>query len=515
MPSNPILAARREHLPMILLLLAATVVGALFVPHYGLSWDEPDIHRYSDYAIGAYRFLLHPATLPKFDTNLNLYGPGYYLAANLLARCIMAIHPAWSSTDAWHLVYFLTFLAGSLVLYLLARRWMSTLSAFGTALLFISQPLLWGHAFINPKDTPFMVFFAGTVYAGFKMTDDYRSSGRPTGTFPVAAALLGLTSSFRVLGPLAGIIVLGYAAVTLRKKAIGLAATYLFLAALVAYLTWPYLWSSPLSHYLESMQTMAQFPFASNILFDSQVYKATDLPWTYFPTFLGIQLTESALALMGIGLVIALLQAVQRRRAGPLILFAAWFLVPALLIVSTRNPLYDNARQLFFLLPPLFLIAGIALERLFGLLTQPVYRGVALVLMALPGILLTIRLHPYEYVYYNALVGGTGGAYRRFEMDYWGTSFREIAQRLNSSAAPGARVLVFGPDQILAPYTRPDIRVFAPEVQSSMTYDYAVFQTRANLDERHCRDAETLFSVERRGAVFSILKKIPDGSECK
>jgi hypothetical protein len=112
-------------------------------------------------------------------------------------------------------------------------------------------------------------------------------------------------------------------------------------------------------------------------------------------------------------------------------------------------------------------------------------------------------------------VGGTGGAYRRFEMDYWGTSFREIAQRLNSSAAPGARVLVFGPDQILAPYTRPDIRVFAPEVQSSMTYDYAVFQTRANLDERHCRDAETLFSVERRGAVFSILKKIPDGSECK
>ena len=32
------------------------------------------------------------------------------------------------------------------------------------ALLFASQPLIWGHSFINSKDLPFMVFFLASIY---------------------------------------------------------------------------------------------------------------------------------------------------------------------------------------------------------------------------------------------------------------------------------------------------------------------------------------------------------------
>ena len=32
---------------------------------------------------------------------------------------------------------------------------------------------------------------------------------------------------------------------------------------------------------------------------------------------------------------------------------------------------------------------------------------------------LLVRLHPYEYMFYNPLVGGLEGAARRYEMDYW------------------------------------------------------------------------------------------------
>jgi len=37
------------------------------------------------------------------------------------------------------------------------------------------------------------------------------------------------------------------------------------------------------------------------------------------------------------------------------------------------------------------------------------------------------KLHPYEYVYFNELVGGLPGAGRNFETDYWGTSYKEAA----------------------------------------------------------------------------------------
>jgi hypothetical protein len=140
---------------------------------------------------------------------------------------------------------------------------------------------------------------------------------------------------------------------------------------------------------------------------------------------------------------------------------------------------------------------------------------VLLLITALPGILVAARLHPYEYIYYNAFVGGTGGAYRSFEMDYWGTSFKDITEHLNSVAPEKSRVLVFGPEQIVGRYARPDIQVFIPEQQPTAIYDYVAFLTRENLDERRCKGAETIFSVNRRGAILSVLKSIPIGTECK
>jgi hypothetical protein len=76
-------------------------------------------------------------------------------------------------------------------------------------------------------------------------------------------------------------------------------------------------------------------------------------------------------------------------------------------------------------------------------------------------------------------------------------------------------VLVFGPEQIVAQYARPDIQVFIPEEQPAGMYDYAVMLTRENLDLRRCKGANIDYSVERRGAIFSILKSLPNGTECK
>jgi hypothetical protein len=260
---------------------------------------------------------------------------------------------------------------------------------------------------------------------------------------------------------------------------------------------------------------MSEFPFATYVLFWGHLYKAADLPRSYFPTLLALQLTEPMLVLLAVGAASCAWLWFRKQYREPAALFLAWSLVPALLIIGLGSPIYDNGRQLYFLLPPLFLLAGIGLDRLFHLLTYPAAHAAILLAAALPGLLLSIRLHPYEYVYYNALVGGTGGAFRKFEMDYWGTSFKEMTEYINATAPQDARVLVFGPQQIVAHYARTDITAAIPSEEGDTGYNYAVFLTRENLDQRRCKPARTVYEVGRRGAVFSVLKSIPEGVACR
>jgi hypothetical protein len=259
---------------------------------------------------------------------------------------------------------------------------------------------------------------------------------------------------------------------------------------------------------------MSQFPFATRILYDGALWNADGLPWSYFPTLLTVQLTEPALILSAGGIITVILRWLRQKEWQPLALFLAWFLLPLLTILVSRSPLYDNGRQLYFLLPPLFILGGTALDWLFKLIPHPAWEGAVLLLIALPGILVGARLHPYEYVYYNALIGGTGGAFRKFEMDYWGISLKELSERMNATVPANSRLLVFGPEQTVDTYARSDIRVFVAGEQTQSSYDYVMLLTRENLDERRCRKAPTVDEVARRGAVFAVLREFRPGAQC-
>ncbi len=503
------------YLPVTLLLAAALLAGIFTVHDYGESWDEADIYRYADYSLGAYRFLFQPEKLAPFETNLNLYGPGYYMVVDLAARLITQLVPVWSQIDAWHFLYFVAFLACGLAIYLLSRRWMTSAAAIGATVLFFSQPLLWGHAFINPKDIPFMSLFTASILSGAVATDRYAARNKLDLSIVPASILLGAAASFRVIGALAGAIVLAYAAYRLKKRVWVIALPYMAVAVVTAYLTWPYLWASPITHYLESWRTMSQFPFATLVLFGGQLYKADELPRSYFPTLLTLQLSEPALLLVGIGIITSAVLWLKDKNWQPAALFAAWFVLPVVVIVAAGSPLYDNGRQLYFVLPPLFVLAGLALDKLFTYAGRPAVQASIIMLAAVPGLVAAVLLHPYEYVYYNALAGGTAGAFRKFEMDYWGTSMKELSEYMNATVPPNARVLVYGPEQIVARYARPDIRVFIPSEKSTTHYDYVMLLTRENLDERRCRKAEPVDEVARRGAVFAVMRSIPSGVECQ
>jgi hypothetical protein len=504
-----------EQFPIIALLISSLFVGIFTVKNYGESLDEPTIYTYANYSLHAYQYIFHPQDLKLFPGDLNYYGPAYFMLAAGLTNVLQQLDPSASAIVIRHFIYFSTFLTSILTLYLLSKRWMSRWAAFGVALLFTSQPLIWGHSFINPKDIPFMAFFLASIYLGIKMLDASPNSKWIWLVF--AGVVLGLTISIRVVGPFAALLVLIYGLIKFPKKALTVIPYYAVITGIVSYLTWPYLWKAPIANFLASITVMSHFPHTSTVLFMGTVYPANELPQSFFPTLLLLQLTEPALILIATGFCVSFWLFFKHQKREPILLFTGWFLIPALWIVFSHSDLYDNARQLLFLWPPLFILAGMGLDQLMKMARLPVLKVALLIVMIAPGIYACARLYPYEYIYYNSLTGGVSGAYRKFELDYWATSFRESVTYIDQNAEPKTRIAALGGKQVARDYARDDLpltntdRVAFPQAQSY----YILASTRANLDLTLCQNINTVFSVQRAGALLSYVKEVGLNQTCQ
>jgi hypothetical protein len=174
----------------------------------------------------------------------------------------------------------------------------------------------------------------------------------------------------------------------------------------------------------------------------------------------------------------------------------------------------------------------------------------AVALIPLAGI---ARLHPYQVTYYNALVGEVEGASGRYDTDYWLSGYREAVRWIEEAPRPssggpagsdGIEVLMAGfplpgpsdlmegsecwterrppaaqilvTDFLKAPATHaaaPGIRIWAlPELwdagRPADQMDYYVATTRWGYD-RCFPEAEIAYRVERAGATFVVVKRLP------
>jgi hypothetical protein len=522
-----------KHL-LILWFIVNIVIGLFIVRDFGVSYDEPDYYLYAQNSVDAYRSFFALAYSPVFGPHdLPNYGPAFIIFPELAIRVLKLVFPNIFSANVWHFSYFFLFQLGGLCLYSLARRWFSNWSAWGILLLYTSQPLLWGHAFINPKDIPFMVFSLFTLWSGFRLADslgaqniDISSRLPKIDTFSLprftvkeslpflgspqlilAGILLGMTMSIRLLGPLPSLIVILYLAFTLGHRSLPVISAYLICAIVTMFFTWPYLWPNPIDHWMDSLVLMVNFPWPGRVLFNGQFYDPENLPLSYLPVLLNIQLTEPILILIytGFGVLIFCLFRKHVKLDLLLVLIIGGILPLTGLIVS-RATMYDNFRQILFLLLPLILLAGFALDLIFSVLKPAILRLILLIMLAFPGIHAIVRLHPYQYVYYNSFVGGMDGAFRRFELDYWHTSYREAALWLNENAPLNAKIRGNEAAYLLYEYLRPDLN---PQHNNpDEQYDYFVLTSRYNQDLTFYPDAKVIHFIKRDRAVLTVIKRL-------
>ena len=586
---------RAARLASLIGLLALTLLlGLLWTDDYGMGADEhanADVGRATLRAFTSSDGLTHYLSL----NNLGHHGPSYFMVFAGIGDVLPRIVPGWLASDGRHLSNFLTFLLAGAGLYFLLLRLLPRGVALAGTAFFLSQPLLFGHGFVNQKDTPFMTFFLLTVVVGLagadRLADAWAPGGAPTrgesglraaakkdlggrgwgwqlafavwlvafvwllldllhfgqmleqaksvvslahanqawepinrlyesiaedahktgvavyhakvefgyylvgriglsafgllvgvllgrralprtlraiwpgplrayGFLLGAAGLLGFTVSIRPLGGLAGVLVSLYLIHRLRWRSGGPLMVFWTVAGLATYLTWPWLWPAPIERLIESAQYLADFDDQKLVLFRGQRFPSEAMPWDYLPLLLTIQVTEPIIPLAVVGLAAALLDLRRRpERRVVLLLLIAWFAVVAILYMLPGSVHYNNFRHVLFILPPLFVFFGYGLAALLRIVKPRWLRVTVLVLLLLPGILGLARLHPYEYTYYNAYVGGTSGANGKYHIDYWCLSLRDAQEYVNRVASPDAVVYVRRSIYSAIDFARPDLQL--------------------------------------------------------
>jgi hypothetical protein len=449
---------------------------------------------------------------------------------------------------AWHLINFLFFQFAVYFLYRLALRWMRPPAALAATALFSWQPLLWGHAFINPKDPPFLVFFLASVCLGFEMVDRLSEEAvtnrqRVSSTL-LPAILLGITTSIRVLGPLAGLLTFVYALWKFRRNFITLILPFAFYgitAVLAMLVTWPFLWEAPLARFIEVFSFMSDNPTNLSVLFGGEVYRAGELPRRYLPFMLGTTLTEPVWPLFFIGLLLgygkflrqnrnrltsakegnnvegwmslrsSLDLATARNNLISLTLVFLWFALLVAYVLIRKPAMYDGVRHFLFILPPIFIFTGFVFDFLLQHISPSWLYAVVLLALLLPGILGMFQLHPYQYTYYNSFIGGTNGAFRQYETDYWLTCYKDAVEHLNQKINKPIDLYVHREAYIAAYYADnvvnvQDLRGALDRVQSG---DYVLVNTRSNEDRRVFKDAQSTVEAGRGNALFCVIKQIP------
>ncbi|MCZ2120904.1 MAG: glycosyltransferase family 39 protein [Anaerolineales bacterium] len=505
-----------RNLPFYLLLTSLLLIGIFTFKSYGLSWDEPlyyDYGKSSYYAYSISARLNHTFDIEKsFGKSPSDHvtrGPAYLLLAGLLENIFERL--GLDLASAWHLTNFLTYLIGLTFFYALARLFLDPLPATLSTAFFAAQPVLWNHAFINPKDMPFSVFFLGAMFFGLRMIDAWDEKPKWTQTI-LAGVLLGVTTSIRFIAPYIVFLLFIYFITKKNWKAVWLFVPYGFIAIVSMIALWPFLWSNPIEKFIFTLQAMSETSANLKMLFIGKEFTGYDLPRRYIPTLFAITFTEPTWLLFFIGLCTAAYQSLKQKLdwKKPLIVFL-WFGIILTLLIGLNPPNADGYRHYLFILPPIFIFIGFGIDQVLKRLNAQWLKYGFAVLILLPAIYNNILLHPYQYTYYNSFVGGTTSAFRNYETDYWLTCYKEAVEQFNQQAAENAVLFVKREPYIAAYYARPDIAIldFRTDLNQAKSGDYILINSRNNEDLKTMKDAPVILEAGRDGALFCVIKQIP------
>ncbi|MBI5031791.1 MAG: glycosyltransferase family 39 protein [Chloroflexi bacterium] len=430
------------------------------------------------------------------------------------------------------------------VLYHFVAPRLGKLTAAFAVLILSTYPRFWGDMHFNPLDIPASIFFAFTIFAFYIWTENpswrqaaitgvlfgWALGSKATSHFIPVVLLLG-TFPWQLLPRI------WIPAIAHVRKYIGHYTLMILLGPIVFFVSWPYLWGDPnrLLVYYDFIFTEGYTRGTQSWNWDPLVQALTTMP-------------EIDLMLLLIGIMVAIYQLflsfrAQReispqteisRRSAPrndrlLQLLLVWFAIPILRASLPGAANFDGIRHFQEFVPPACLLMAYGATSLINLAMQFTQRrwivtsGLALLIVANIAII-EAKYFPYDYLYYNSLVGGLKGMQQRDvdSTDYWGGSYRQGIQWLNYNVEGGTQVHV-----AIAPWIvklaspiwlRSDINIIEePVVKMKIDQGYpvyAMFITRPgwynNVANYAVQNLKPIHQIDVDGAMVLVIYRLTD-----
>lgn len=509
-----------------LIVAALLILALLTFDQYAISNDEEVQHRYGELIVAYYTSGFVDRTLFEFK-NLYLYGGLFDIVAVLFAKAF----PIFDVFAIRHVLSALCGIGGIVATALTARLIAGPRTGTLAALMLAVCGVWYGGMFNHTKDIPFAAAMIGATYFLLRGCRDLPTPRwRDVLGFGLLAGMaLGLRAIALLLAGYLLLAIVAQAFVTQdhwrARLQFALHAAVRFLPALaLAYIlmiaAWPWASIAPLNP-IRAIFAFAHFHYSIRTIVAGQIFEMADVPRWYVPVYLAIKLPllvlSGAIAAAAIGALRVCThreKAALRDRETAIVAFIAVF--PVLCQVVTEGPAFTGMRHFLFVVPAFAVLAAIAADAALNWL-QARHRfalagGIAIVGLGLlsPATAL-VRLHPYEHLFYNPLVGGLEGASRRFVMDYWVNILPEAMRDLGlyltdiMNSEPGSDTLrysvgVCGERIAFEHIPHPNLRW----TDSWRDADFFVAPTHMDCDR--ALDGQTVATIQRLGVVIGVIK---------
>ena len=374
-------------------------------------------------------------------THLKYYGQAFDNITTILIKWfniknVYQFRHICNSLAGWATI----FIAGLLTVSLMGYR-----AGFIALILFLVSARFIGHSWNNLKDIPFALGYLTSI---FLMIQFIRKIPKP----PIyIISLLILSISFTIGIRIGGILLICYLFLftalfflynyftsksLFNKKVILQTAILLIFISISGYflglLLWPFALEKPLQNPWISYKAMTQFPTTLRQIFEGEMYWSDQFPWYYLLKYMGI--TIPSIVLAGLGLFIVYSRKIITYKNWIYIFFLIFTIIfPLFFIIAGKSNVYGAWRHVVFVYPPLVVLSAIGIDCAFTCIKKRTIRIISLlilIILLLHPLRFMVKNHPYEYLYFNEFTGGLGGAYGKYETDYYFHSVREASEWL-------------------------------------------------------------------------------------
>lgn len=420
----------RPRILLFIFLTAYFLFAILTYKQYGITFDERDV-----YLRGKLLYIMvrgHDTVLQK-DFITPKVGNEMVYYNNTYPAILYQLNNK-ESFERYHLLNFLfaSFIFIFLYEVLLYETKKAHFAIIGPLFLAFT-PRFFGDIPANPKDIPFAVFYfvsLVTIYFSYKWNSLLR--------ILVLGLSFGIAQATRVVGYSIYPIYIIYLLLefrnikkTERRSKIISTIIEILIIFIIGFcihaLSIPYLGVDPFNHFIDLLKNASNFSWNNDVLLWGRTYSAQLKPWFYIPSWF--------LVTTPLFIYFSLFGFIFLAKTGRLIkLILISIFMNILILIIVRPVVYDGIRHLLYFIPQIALLAAFCFIQLLKSKTHFAKLIVIIIVISLLKVNIDyVTLHPYEYVYFNEIIGGIKGADKKFELDYWGASNKSATEWIKNN----------------------------------------------------------------------------------